>query len=216
MIFQRIVVLILCLNAVWGCNSQEQTPNVTPTPEALHRAQVAVDALQQWYVPRTGLYRTTGWWNSANAITAITDFMRFGGSRKHVSVLSQTYAKAQIPVPKEQQTVEGKEMTGFPGFLNKYYDDEGWWALAWIDAYDLTREIRYLTMAQSIFKDMSGGWDATAGEAFGGAKTAPIKTRSPMNCFSPLQPIWPGVRLGIERDMRPGPPKNGSGSANRG
>ncbi|QNI38720.1 glycoside hydrolase family 76 protein [Edaphobacter sp. 4G125] len=129
----------------------------------LHRAQLAVDALQQWYVPRTGLYRTTGWWNSANAITAITGFMRMSGSRKYVSVLSHTYATAQVPVPKEQQTVEGKEMTGFPGFLNKYYDDEGWWALAWIDAYDLTHDARYLTMAESIFADMAGGWDATCG-----------------------------------------------------
>ena len=67
--------------------------------------------------------------------------------------------KAQITVPKDQQKVDGKEMTGFPGFLNKYYDDEGWWALAWIDAYDLTHEKRYLAMSQSIFDDMAGGWD---------------------------------------------------------
>ena len=163
MTFQRIVLLLLCLNTALVCSSQEQTQNDEPKSEALHRAQLAVDALQQWYVPRTGLYRTTGWWNSANAITAITDFMRIGGSRKYVSLLNHTYVKAQISVPKAQQTVEGKEMTGFPGFLNKYYDDEGWWALAWIDAYDLTRDARYLTMAQSIFTDMSGGWDETCG-----------------------------------------------------
>jgi predicted alpha-1,6-mannanase (GH76 family) len=87
--------------------------------------------------------------------------MRLSGSKEYVSILSNTFTKAQISVPKEQQTVEGKEMTGFPGFLNKYYDDEGWWALAWIDAYDLTHENRYLTMAQSIFNDMAGGWDTT-------------------------------------------------------
>ena len=54
-------------------------------------------------------------------------------------------------------------MTGFPGFLNNYYDDEGWWALAWIDAYDLTHESRYLASAQSIFDNMAGGWDDTCG-----------------------------------------------------
>jgi hypothetical protein len=89
--------------------------------------------------------------------------MRVAGETNYVSVLENTFAKAQIAVPKDQQTVDGKEMTGFPGFLNKYYDDEGWWALAWIDAYDLTHERRYLAMAQSIFDDMAGGWDETCG-----------------------------------------------------
>lgn len=131
--------------------------------EARRRAELGVTALQQWYVPRTGLYRTTGWWNSANAITAITDYMRVSGEKTYVGVLENTFAKAQITVPKDQQTVDGKEMSGFPGFLNKYYDDEGWWALAWIDAYDLTHEKQYLAMAQSIFDDMAGGWDETCG-----------------------------------------------------
>ena len=49
--------------------------------------------------------------------------------------------------------------TIFKGFLNDYYDDEGWWALAWIKAYDLTQNPQYLTIAQSIFQDMTYGWD---------------------------------------------------------
>jgi predicted alpha-1,6-mannanase (GH76 family) len=89
--------------------------------------------------------------------------MRVTGSKKYVGVLANTYKQAQIEIPNPQRTDPKKETTGFPGFLNKYYDDEGWWALAWIDTYDLTHDARYLTMAQSIFDDMAGGWDATCG-----------------------------------------------------
>jgi predicted alpha-1,6-mannanase (GH76 family) len=43
------------------------------------------------------------------------------------------------------------------GFLNGYYDDEGWWALAWIQAYDVTGSSEYLQTAASIFEDMENG-----------------------------------------------------------
>lgn len=160
MILRRLIALLLCVGCVSTCAGQ------TSPKEARKRAEAGVKALQQWYVPRTGLYRTTGWWNAANAITTITDYMRVTGKKKYSGVLKNTLIQAQVPVPKDQQKLlqsEGKEMTGFPGFLNKYYDDEGWWALAWIDAYDLTHDARYLAMAQSIFADMAGGWDETCG-----------------------------------------------------
>jgi len=156
MIYRRLLLLLSCAVFASACCAQ------TSLKEARKRAEVGVAALQQWYVPRTGLYRTTGWWNSANAITTITDYMRVTGKKKkYTGVLKNTFAQAQIAVPKEQATVEGKEMTGFLGFLNKYYDDEGWWALAWIDAYDLTHDAKYLAMARSIFEDMARGWDET-------------------------------------------------------
>jgi predicted alpha-1,6-mannanase (GH76 family) len=158
----RRASLTLSLMMLLALRTFGEAPD-TSQKEARQRAELGVEALQRWYVPRTGLYRTTGWWNSANAITAVTDFMRATGKKKYTGVMKNTFAQAQITVPKEQVTVEGKEMTGFPGFLNKYYDDEGWWALAWIDVYDLTHDARYLEMAQSIFEDMAGGWDATCG-----------------------------------------------------
>ena len=47
------------------------------------------------------------------------------------------------------------------GSLNNYYDDEGWWALAWISVYDLTKERRYLTEATSIFEGMHRAFNTT-------------------------------------------------------
>ena len=41
------------------------------------------------------------------------------------------------------------------GFLNGYYDDEGWWALAWIAVYDVTGNEQYLSTAESIFDNMA-------------------------------------------------------------
>jgi predicted alpha-1,6-mannanase (GH76 family) len=110
------------------------------------QAALGIARLQAWYDPATGLYRTTGWWNSANAITTLADYTRATNDKQYVSVFPTTLSAAQHTSA---------------GFLNNYYDDEGWWALAWIDIYDVTREPRYLQMADSIFEDMAKGWDLT-------------------------------------------------------
>jgi predicted alpha-1,6-mannanase (GH76 family) len=116
------------------------------SPQYLHHAALGVETLQGWYDTGTGLYKATGWWNSAYAITALADYSKAASTQQYVSTLANTFTMAQKTSA---------------GFINRYYDDEGWWALAWIDAYDLTGDARYLQMAQSIFGDMAGGWDTT-------------------------------------------------------
>ena len=50
------------------------------------------------------------------------------------------------------------------GFLNGFYDDEGWWALAWMSVYDNTHDKKHLYAASEIFEDMVGtGYNATCG-----------------------------------------------------
>lgn len=44
-----------------------------------------------------------------------------------------------------------------------YVDDEGWWALDWIRAWDLTGDAAYLTTAKNVFTDMASTWDNTCG-----------------------------------------------------
>jgi len=110
------------------------------------RAALGIKRLQSWYDPATGLYRTTGWWNSANAITTLADYSRVTGDKEYASEFPNVFTSAQHTSA---------------GFLNNFYDDEGWWALAWIDIYDLTKQKQYLQMAASIFDDMAKGWDDT-------------------------------------------------------
>ena len=143
-----LVVALLPLLLAGGTTSAEGDGDSRPV--YAESAQAAVDALQQWYIPETGLYRTTGWWNSGNAITALANFSKLRRTERYFPVFANTLRAAQ----------ESKE--GFPRFLNNFYDDEGWWALAWIDVYDLTRDPAYLHSADSIFSDMRLGWDTAA------------------------------------------------------
>ncbi len=114
----------------------------------LGQAGRGITTLQGWYDESTGLYRTTGWWNSANSITVLADYAPLAKSPAYDGVFANTFTAAQ---------------NKSKGFLNNFYDDEGWWALAWVDAYDHTRKPEYLAMARSIFADMSASWDGTCG-----------------------------------------------------
>ncbi len=115
---------------------------------------------------RDRIQDTAQWWTSANAITAVIDYMLVTGDRSYLtSVMENTFAKAPAAYrPVNTGALLARpfspfRMKAYTGFINGYYDDEGWWALAWIDAYDLTGEERYLSAATDIFRDMAGAWD---------------------------------------------------------
>lgn len=140
----------------------------------------ATQALQTWYDQDEGLWRSTNWWNAANCLTVLGDFVALSGDGAHdldlASVFSNTINQAQKPAKTERRKIRTRQGSlpivessykrasdsklvdrGYRGFLDRYYDDEGWWALAWIRAYDVIGNPEYLFMAESIFHDMQGG-----------------------------------------------------------
>ncbi|HWA93372.1 MAG TPA: glycoside hydrolase family 76 protein [Terracidiphilus sp.] len=127
-------------------SAQTGTAQTLSSTDLQEQTQQSVDRLQHWYNQKTGLWDKTGWWNSANVLTVLIDYAHVTGS-----LLAE-------PVAANTHTLNAKD-----GFLNDYYDDEGWWALAWIDAYDLTGNKQYLDTAESIFHNMTTGWDNTCG-----------------------------------------------------
>lgn len=146
----------------------------------------AVRALQGWYDGAEGLWDTTGWWNSANVLTTLADWASYVGSDTGgldvPGVIANTFKQAQTQTVSVQKTLSATglisskyryehhhsnldelEKRGFDDFLNEFYDDEGWWALALIRSWDVTRNQEYLDMAESIFRDMQNGTDAVCG-----------------------------------------------------
>jgi predicted alpha-1,6-mannanase (GH76 family) len=111
-------------------------------------AQAAVQELQTYYDSSTGLFNTTGWWNSANALNAIIDYMKRTGSRTYLSDVSNTFAKAVNEAPSPT-----------PGsFIDTAYDDTQWWALTWLNAYELTGNPAYLQMVETMYTYVTGAW----------------------------------------------------------
>lgn len=141
----------------------------------------AIKALQTWYNRETGLWDTTGWWNSANCLTVLADFAivdpAASNSLNIPEIIQNTYDQAQktpvqaskvlsvagLPISTYTRLSKRAEIEkrGFDNFLNDYYDDEGWWALAMIHSYDVgVRGIgdqQYLQAAIDIFEDMKNG-----------------------------------------------------------
>src|SRR5262249_6176187 len=109
-------------------------------------AAAAIRALQRWYKPSTGRWRTAGWWNAANALTAVIAYTQRTGDPTYAGVIETTFRAAR---------------RRHADFINSYYDDNGWWALAWVAAYDATGDLSYLDAARTIFAHNIGGWDDT-------------------------------------------------------
>lgn len=146
-----------------------------------------LDVLNGWYNDTTGLWETTGWWNSANCLTVLADFAILAQDESNSidipQIVQNTYEQAQKTVVTAQKTLSLTGMPlssytrvtsrsniakrGFSNFLNDYYDDEGWWALALIRSYDMgvvgLGDQQYLEAAMEIFEDMSNGTSPCGG-----------------------------------------------------
>lgn len=105
-------------------------------------------ALMQYYGYNSGNW-SSGWWTSANALTAMIDYMARSGNPGYGYVIAQTFNL--------QKNAQGGN------FTNSYIDDTGWWGLAWLRAYDYTGNSTYLQMAKTDADYMSRYWDGTCG-----------------------------------------------------
>lgn len=99
--------------------------------------------LQAWYNSGTGLFEENDWWTSGNQLTTVIDYTRETGDMTYFADIDNTFQK--------------NKASNFN--RHGFYDDDGWWALVWIKAYDLTKQQAYLDMAKTVFQRMAGSWD---------------------------------------------------------
>lgn len=141
----------------------------TPALGYLQEAGAGIGTLQNWYAQNSGLYASpAGWWNAANSITVLANYEQITKSTDYNSTIANTFKAAQ---------------SSHANFVDEYYDDNGWWALAWIQAYDVTGNAAYLSMAETIFTEMTGGWDSTCGGGLWWSTAQTYKNAIPNELF---------------------------------
>lgn len=110
------------------------------------------DQMMRYYgTSNNGLWGGS-WWQSAILMASLADIGSLDSSYNgtYFGTYSNTYSNAP-------------SFNGYTGFLDDYYDDEGWWGNAWLTVYDLTQDQDYLNLAINIYNDISGGVDTPCG-----------------------------------------------------
>jgi predicted alpha-1,6-mannanase (GH76 family) len=117
-----------------------------PAGAAATPAASSIATLMQSYNSSTGLIDPDGWWQSAVSLSTIETYQQTSGDTSYNYAIS----------------------TGFNDnksgdFEDSYMDDTAWWALAWVQAYDITGTTAYLQMAETDANYIHGYWDSTCG-----------------------------------------------------
>lgn len=118
----------------------------------INNALITANALNaRWFDRTTGLWDNM-WWQSPNFLCTIADLTDLAPDR--FMDISKYYFETSVD--------RARAFNG-GNFHNEYYDDEGWWAMALIRIYDVTKKERYLDAAKRTFDDMKTGRNAVCG-----------------------------------------------------
>ncbi|CAM1502665.1 Fc.00g074410.m01.CDS01 [Cosmosporella sp. VM-42] len=162
-------------SSVWGVLADETTYD--------QNAGCNKDQLLRWFNSNTGLwYNNQGspyWWQGANMLTTLAKYgkLNSGVASQLVPIISAIYSNApkNKPFARVAPSTTSKSAstskvytisTKFKrqqdvGFENTFYDDEGWWGLGFIAAWEMTGNINYLNEAIYIWNDMHAAWGST-------------------------------------------------------
>ena len=118
------------------------------------RTTAAADALMWSYDPYNAWWPSS-WWNSAVALTSVIDYIRQSGDAGYSWIVDHSFQVNRVAFAAGARSADPID----GDFISRSTDDSEWWALAWIDAYDLTGDQAYLNESVTIADYVSTLWD---------------------------------------------------------
>jgi len=97
------------------------------------------------YGVATGLIGST-WWQAAVALSTVETYAQTTGDTSYDAAIGAAF-----------------DLNSAGNFENSSDDDTAWWGLAWLQAYELTRNTSYMSMAETDADYIHQAWDSTCG-----------------------------------------------------
>jgi hypothetical protein len=119
--------------------------DVKSAAAAVSPQKAAMDQLFSSYNQQTGVIGNT-WWQGAVALSTLETYQQTTGDTTFSSAIREAFTDNRSG-----------------DFENQANDDTSWWALAWLQAYDITHEKEYLSMAETDADYVHEDWDSTCG-----------------------------------------------------
>ncbi|MGB7157821.1 MAG: glycoside hydrolase family 76 protein [Tepidisphaeraceae bacterium] len=169
---ETLLLGVLLVMGLWPADLRAQPAATTTTQPSSFLAaarEVTASIQRNYWDPKTGLYAGSTedrnpdhMWGNGVMCSTLVAAARYE-PRTYRVVLNRFFlamdrywdAKAKVP---------GYEPSPTSGNgRDKYYDDNAWMVLTFLEAYDLTRDARYLNRAEATLAFALSGWDDTLG-----------------------------------------------------
>jgi hypothetical protein len=161
------VVVLACLPSSASASQLAYARAANKGVKQLHRWWVRG---LRWYTPVLGGTKNASLWQTVPIFEAYAGLELAQPSNRHLELLNWFAGNAE--------RFRNDSLEPVPGFGNKpdqegpgktaWFDDNGWWGLAFLDAYRATGNPDYLTQAEIAQNFISvSGWDSTPGRPGG-------------------------------------------------
>lgn len=109
---------------------------------------------------------------------------------KHYGPVMRKFFEAMNGYWDVKVKIPGYEPARTQGGSDKYYDDNAWMVLTFLEAYELTKESRYAKRAEETLEFVMSGWDEEAGGGIwwhekhkGNGKNTCVNAPAALGCF---------------------------------
>jgi len=175
-----LIFLIVCLlpgQLSAGARPAKSTQTISQWTDL---AKAHADRLMSLQKKTNHLWKRAGWWNSANIFESLIDYHRITGSDWSPEI--------QIIYRRNLYNKQVRYISP------RAFDDNEWWALSWLKAYDMTGNKKYLAVSEHIFRDMiRRSWDTVCGGGMEWSAVKPYKNAVTNELFLVLS-----ARLALE------------------
>jgi len=170
--------LLLIIVLLPSC-SKKETPVINDNTEYLIDWNAAADSSSSAMI--------NSFWNASDKYfnsnnSGLKDF-QYWPQAHALDVMIDAYARNNNLTYKTtiDQWYDGVKKNNGNTFLNQFYDDMEWNALAMLRAYNITSDEKFKTAATDVWKDIQTGWNTNAGGGIAWKKDQPYSKNACSN-----------------------------------